>query len=287
MMHHSRQQGFTLLEVAISLGILAILGTLAFVSFRGTRTEEDLITTGQSIISVMRLAQARSLAGEGDSQWGVRLEPARYILFRGPSSSGATLTNIYPLPGALTLTNIALIGGGQEVVFDRLEGTAAQSGSFNVQAPSTGDTFSIVMDASGKAYRAADAPISQNTRVIDTRHRNFSLGWSIQNATTLTLTFSDPPNPNTVTSIPTAAYFNAGKTIFDWSGSVSVGGENQILRIHTILLNGSVTTLSTDRDCRTNTKGLNIKIDANDIATYSADCQSVTVGPMGGTVSEP
>ena len=84
-----------------------------------------------------------------------------------------------------------------------------------------------------------------------------------------------------------SSYFDAGKTKFDWSGTIAVGGENQILRIHTTSLTDSDTALSVDRDCRFNTKKVKITIDTRDIATYEADCKTITVGLYGGTMSEP
>jgi hypothetical protein len=97
------------------------------------------------------------------------------------------------------------------------------------------------------------------------------------------LRFSDPPNPDVVENISMSAYMNADRTNFDWSGSVLVGGEAQVLRAHTHSLTDFDTTLSVHRDRRFNTKAVEISIDGQDIASYEGD-GTVTVGFFGGAM---
>jgi len=282
------RRGFTLLELLISLGVLALLGTLGMVSFLNSRNSRDLVVTSQNALSVLRDAQARTLAGEDASVWGVHLEQSQVVLFRGATYAGATSTDPHPLSANIEIVNIALVGGGSDVLFRRLDGTTTQSGTFDVRVRGSATMVNrITIDASGKVYEAGTAPAASGTRLVDTRHRSFNLGWSIRGSVSLIFTFSDPPNPDLVYSVVMAPYFNADQTKFDWSGSVLVGGQPQTMRIHTTSLTGSNTVLSVDRDCRFNTKKVRITIDIRDIATYEANCTTVTVGPYGGTVSEP
>ena len=48
-----------------------------------------------------------------------------------------------------------------------------------------------------------------------------------------------------------------------------------------------VHVLSVDRDCRFNTKAVKMTFDIKDIATYDADCRTVTIEAYGGTMGEP
>lgn len=284
----SAKSGFTLLEISISIAILALIGALSLVSFTNSRNVRDLTTSGQNALSILRLAQSKALAGEDNSTWGVHLETAQFVLFRGTTYAGATYTKPYVLPSSVEIVNINLAGGGQDIVLKRINGGTDQTGNFDVRVKnSTTKLFSITVDGSGKVYQTGAAPSQTGTRVIDTRHRSFNLGWSIKTYTTLTLTFSDPPNPDIINNVTMATYFDPGQTKFDWSGTVTVGGQSQTLRIHTTNLTDTNTILSVDRDCRKNTKKVQIKFDTRDIATYEADCRTVTVGPYGGAMSEP
>ena len=280
-------QGFTFLELMVSISIMALLVSLGLASLFRSRNLREVTANGQNLLSVVRQAQAKTIAAEENSQWGVRLENDRFILFRGAAYAGSPYIQIYLLPSYIEMVNITLTGGGQEIVFNRLDGRTDQSGSFEVRAKSSPSTiFPIVVHSSGQVEQSgASLPVGGG-RILDTRHRAFTLGWSIKNSTTLTLIFT---NPAFTQNIDMASYFDAGKTVFDWSGMVVVGGENQTLRIHTTSLSNTNTVLLVDRDCRQNqnTKQVTIAIDTRTIATFAVDCRMVTVGPFGGIITEP
>ena len=280
-------RGFTLLEVMIGIGIIIIIVTAALVALKNSRDAQNLATTRQNIISTLRLAQARSIAGTDDDTWGVHLAQSSYTLFRGANFAAATFTQVAPLPPRIEIALIALAGGGQDIIFNRVDGATNQSGTFSVRLVSSpSGAFSVTADASGRAYITTSIASALNTRIVDARHRSFNLGWSIRGAMTLTLTFIDPPNPNVVQPVAMVNYFNAGQTIFDWSGTVAVNGDNQMLRVHTNSLDSVNTIFSIDHDCWHNNKKLTVAIDGKLIATYEADCATVTVGGFGGVMSE-
>lgn len=280
---------FTLVEMLVVIAITVLAGTLGLGVFTASRDRRDLTTSAQSAISVLRLAQSHALAGTDNAAWGVRLGQGTLTLFRGGTFAGSTKTEDFPLPSSVEVASVNLSDGGTDVVFDRIVGTTAAFGSFEVRVRSTPTSRVLVtVDGSGKVYVTAVAVPTTNTRIIDTRHRAFNLGWSIQSAVTLRLTFANPPSPDVVHDIPMADYFSGSPPMkFDWLGTVVVGGQNQTMRIHTTLLDGFNTLLSLDRDCRTNTKQVIIDIDGKVIATYPADCATVTVGPFGGIMTEP
>ena len=281
-----RAAGFTLVELVIAMGAIAVLGSLALASLRSAREGRELASAGQIALSVLRSAQARAVAGENGVPWGVRLESSQVILFAGQSSAGSPTTTVYAIPARIAIGSVALVGGGQEIVFRRLDGRTDQAGSFELSVSATpGKKFAVTVDPSGRAYRTGTAPIFSNTRVIDARHRNFALGWTIKNAVTMTLTFADPPNPDTVSAV--AMTPSAPRAAFDWTGAVSVGGQDQILRVHALSITDTDTVLSADRDCRKNNKKMTLAIDAKDVAVYQADCGALILGPFGGSVSEP
>lgn len=280
------RRGFTLIELAVVIAVIALVGALALVSFVNSRRVRDLVTSGQNVLSVLRVAQTKAVAGEAASPWGVRFEASRFILFSGTSFVSSMTTTVYTLPAGIEIANIALTGGGQEVVFRRLDGRTVQSGTFDIRVVgSASQVFSVTIDASGRAYQTGTAPVTTGTRIIDARHRNFTLGWSIKNAVTMRLTFSDPPSPDTIVDVTMAPL--APRSDFDWLDTVVIGGRDQTLRIHALSITDTATVLSVDRDCRKNNKKVVIAIDTKTIATYEADCVAVTVGTFGGVMSEP
>ena len=74
-------KGFTLLELVITTSILVVVGSLGLASFVNSRNVRSLTTSAQDVVSILRVAQSKALAGEDNSVWGVRLEQSRFSLF--------------------------------------------------------------------------------------------------------------------------------------------------------------------------------------------------------------
>lgn len=283
-------RGFTLIEILLVMGAIILLMGIALTSFLNSRNMHDLTVSRQSVISLLRLAQARTLAGEDGSVWGVHLEQAQAVLFRGSSYMSSPYTSALALPQTIEIvTPPSLTGGGSDVIFTALSGETGQDGSFIIRVKgSTVLSSSVLIEKTGKIYESQSPATPFGSRIYDTRHRSYHLGWSIQSSANLKLTFSDPPAADiTEPLISMAPYFDTNKTKFDWSGTYTIGGLDQVIRIHTLTLSPTDTTLSIDRDCRLNTKKVKIEIDSSWIATYEADCRTLTVGSSGGTISEP
>ncbi len=286
MQNQKFKRGFTLLELTITISIITLLGTLGLVSFINSRNVRELATQTQNLVSLLRLAQARTLAGDGNAPWGIHLTQNSYTLFRGPSFAAASFTENYPVPQNLELVDTALAGGGPDVIFKRITGETDTYGTFTVRVQSNHAlASSIRIDPSGKVFQTSSVGAITGTRIVDARHREFALGWTIKNSTTLVLTFSDPPNPNTIKTI--AMNPPAPRAAFDWSDTVTVGGQKQMLRVHAAALTDADTILRVDRDCRKNTKRVKIEIDAKHIATFEEDCRTITIGSFGGIMTEP
>ena len=268
---HISKKGFTAIELLIVTSLIAVVATLVGLSFGQLRTSTQHIAQAQNIASVVAEARSNTVAGQSNLQWGVHFTTDDYTLFRGSSySQGASGNVLYTLPSGVTISSISLTGGGADVIFDRLSGGTSQPGTITVSSGALAALLTV--RAGGEISVGGTLATPQNTRVVDTRHVHFNLPWSIHNATTLTLTFLDPPNPPTVQNIIMAPYFSGGNSVFNWSGSYTVGATTEVLKIHTHLIDAvnNITTLSVHRDKMENTKALNITIDAQSVADYTS-----------------
>ncbi|TSC69431.1 MAG: Uncharacterized protein G01um101466_28 [Parcubacteria group bacterium Gr01-1014_66] len=272
-------RGMSLIELIIILAILGIMSLLGISAYLRSREAQTLLSEGQNILATIRRAQAHTRAGVEDNTWGVQLETNRYIFFRGASYGTATFTQIYDLPSSLTIANIVLAGGRQDIVFERITGKTVSAGTFVVQTSGNPPvTFPVTLDVAGQVYATATIP-SANTRILDARHYAFHFFGGIKNAVNMTFTFGDPASPELVYPLPVQDYLDPGKTKFEWMDSILVGNEYETFRIHSTLLNDGETVLSIDRDCWYNQKKLTIAIDGADVAMYESDCKTVSGGP--------
>jgi len=239
MSFNAIKRGFTLIESLIALGILAVLISLAIISFRYFNQGSVLEGSVQEIINISRYARNRTTASEDASQYGIYFDdavsPGRYIMFKGPdfNSRDISYDQVHQLPGSLEFSGIDL-GGGKEFVFARISGEAIPSGHIKVRLkPDASREKTIYVKSSGQVDLNVPVVPAMTNLIKDSRHIDFDLGWGMQNAISLKFFF---PGVVQTEVVSMASYFNVDKTEFDWSGSFSVGGKNQIFRVHTHLL---------------------------------------------------
>ena len=272
-------RGFTFIELLVVIGMIAVLASGALIAYRAASGGIELKTNAFKIVDVLNLARQRTIASLGSSEYGVHFEASQFVLFKGADYSALDPDNIfYALPDALEIADVSLAGGGSEVVFDRITGKTVQSGSLKARLVSDIGKFKTInILSSGRADISSDALAPAGTRVSDSRHVHFTYGQSISGTGSLVLNF---PDDAVTENINFATYYSGG--VFDWSGTINVGGSNQVLRIHTHANSGLSADFSVTRDLRYNTvnKRLKIYLDAVNLVNYETDGTTITSGSI-------
>jgi prepilin-type N-terminal cleavage/methylation domain-containing protein len=119
------ERGFTLIEMLLSVGIIALLAGLTTPVYQSFNNRNELDITAQSLASALRRAQVYARSVHGDSQWGVEIQSGAITLFKGSvfASRDTTYDEVSVISSSTAVT------GTSEILFAKLSGAPASTGS--------------------------------------------------------------------------------------------------------------------------------------------------------------
>lgn len=253
-------KGFVFIELLVVIFIIMLLAGMVLAGFRFFQNKMGLDETADQLVNVLRLAQNKTLASEGQSSYGVHFEVNNFTLFAGSSYNPVSPSNQqYNLANGLEIFDVSLAGSGQDIIFNRLNGRTNQAGQIRLRMTAEQTQIrDIYISFAGQVGLVAQS-LPSDTRQKDSRHVHFNYGRAIDtNSEKIFLTFSNPPNPPTTQEIIIKDNLDVEGQI-NWEGIVSVGGQNQIIIIKTHQLSPT-TIFSIIRDRRFNTKALSVSL---------------------------
>lgn len=123
-------RGVTLIELVVVFGAIAILATITFSALAPLRDATTLNSVAEQGISLLNEARSKTLSSLAGSQYGVHFETTKMVLFRGTAYNSFDPENsVVTIPVAVTISSVALNGGGVDVLFKRLTGSTDTHGS--------------------------------------------------------------------------------------------------------------------------------------------------------------
>lgn len=268
------KNGFSLIEILVVLAILAVLSTISVALFISIQKGSQLSNVSEEVVSVLKIAQNKTLSSQEDSQYGVYFDtttsPHQYILFKGSNYSlrDNSFDQIHLIPNITEFYQINT-GSGSEIVFDRLTGSTENSGNISLRLKDDNNQTKIIYIANSGVIGFNEISIPSDTRLKDSRHVHFNYNRTITLDTEkIILTFDN----SVIEEIPINQ--NLVGAQFYWEGKINVGGTDQVIKIHSHRLNSSDTQFCVHRDLRFNNKTLKITISGDvtgSLAEYSAD----------------
>lgn len=148
-----RSKGFTLVELMVTIAVLAVLVAIAFPSFRGVMRNNQVASANNEVLGLFSLARSEGLRnnrGAGvcastsgsacDGSWGDGLMAYSDLDGDGSFGGGDTVLRFVQIRPALTVTSAASASSG--FIFDsrgRSRATANQSITITPSACKTGE----------------------------------------------------------------------------------------------------------------------------------------------------
>ncbi len=136
--------GFSLIEIMITIAIVALFAAGSVIWLFGYQRQTELDSAVKNMVNTLRDAQARSMSGKDFKAWGVYFDAAgnKYALFRneGGGYAAATVKEENYLPSFVKINmlcpikGVCLNGGGSEVIFNRSTGNTAQYGNYDINS---------------------------------------------------------------------------------------------------------------------------------------------------------
>lgn len=123
-------KGFTLLELLVVIAIMSVIASLSVLSYSKSNKKQIVENGANALLSALEKARSETLGSKSDSRYGVYLSGNQAIIFKGTAYNANDATNEKTDLGSLvTLSSVSLSGGGSSVVFNRLTGETANSGT--------------------------------------------------------------------------------------------------------------------------------------------------------------
>jgi prepilin-type N-terminal cleavage/methylation domain-containing protein len=135
-------KGFTMIEIMISLAILALIVGVSAISFANFSRKSALDASATALATALREARAKTLASVGSDQYGVKVDGDRFTLFRGASFSSSTPGN----SEFLFAGQVRASSSPNVFVFRKVTGNAGSSGMIELYltgSPTTKKTIQV------------------------------------------------------------------------------------------------------------------------------------------------
>jgi prepilin-type N-terminal cleavage/methylation domain-containing protein len=141
----SNQRGFTLIEMLLSVSIIAMLVGLSVPVYASFVGRNDLDVTRQGIVESLRRAQVYARAVEGDSTWGVAIVSGKAVVFKGASYAARDTA----FDENIIINSTITPSGLGEVVFAKLSGAPSTSGTATLTQTTNNESRTVTINAKG------------------------------------------------------------------------------------------------------------------------------------------
>ncbi len=128
----NKKNGFTLLEVLISISILAVIGVIGFTYLANYRRSSQLNLEAGRIVGYFRQTQNNAIAGKNLSDWGIHFSNPSgdggdfFVIFEGSSFGSSTTTERIYLNKGVGFS-IPADDSSIDVIFQRNSGRTSSS----------------------------------------------------------------------------------------------------------------------------------------------------------------
>ena len=127
--HCLKRSGFTLVELLISIAIMAILLKISLSVFYSITRQQSLDKDVETAYSYLLRARNQTINGEGGSNYGVRFASTSISLFSGSVYNPANVSSTYSFLNKSYTLSVNLTGNVSDVYFQKISGSPSATGT--------------------------------------------------------------------------------------------------------------------------------------------------------------
>jgi prepilin-type N-terminal cleavage/methylation domain-containing protein len=138
------KKGFTLVEVLLSIAVIAVIAVFSVPVFQRFQVKNDLDIAASTTAQSLRRSQVLAQAVDGDTTWGVKILSGSIVIFKGASYAArdTSFDETTTFPSSITPSGL------DEVVFSKLFGEPSSTGSVTLTS-SNADVRTVTINAKG------------------------------------------------------------------------------------------------------------------------------------------
>lgn len=139
-----KKPAFTLIEILMSIAIIAIISAIGIPVYQSFQTRNDLDVATVTVVQSLRRAQILAQASDGDSSWGVYATSGSIIIFKGTSYSGRSTSSdeVFVVPASINPAT------SSEYIYNKFSGLPTATGTINLISI-TNESRNITINSKG------------------------------------------------------------------------------------------------------------------------------------------
>lgn len=147
-MDTSYSNGFSLVEVMLSIALFALLVGISFPVFQQTQNQNAAILAANTIEQSVHRAAQLARAGQSDSDWGVKIASGSITVFQGSSyaARNTDYDEVFSIPSNVSFSTTP------EMVFAKITGVSSADHSITVGS-SSGVSVALTVSTNGVVNR--------------------------------------------------------------------------------------------------------------------------------------
>lgn len=124
-----KKNGFTLLELLLVVALMGVLAVIAAPMYLSLQAENEMSITSITIGDILRRAQLKSQAIDGDSPWSVEIKKGLLTIYKGQNflNRDQAFDENYAIANTITPSGLA------EVTFSPLSGIPSTVGAIKLE----------------------------------------------------------------------------------------------------------------------------------------------------------